>query len=198
VDVSNELNIGDLIKGTIGSSSVTIVGDLYADSFTGDLTGNADTVTDGVYTTGSYSDPSWITSLDTSKIDLSTVTTALSTKVDLTETSSVTLQSNLGVGGTLDVTGNINTAEKYQIGGAPVLNISGSGNSMIGQSAGHDITTGDYNTFVGRVAGYKIPRGIITLSWAIMRAITTPRGIITLSLVTGLVLQTGRVIIIFL
>jgi hypothetical protein len=33
-----------------------------------DISGNAATVTNGVYTTGSYADPSWITSLDGSKI----------------------------------------------------------------------------------------------------------------------------------
>jgi hypothetical protein len=33
-----------------------------------DITGNAATVTNGVYTTGSYANPSWITSLDGSKI----------------------------------------------------------------------------------------------------------------------------------
>jgi hypothetical protein len=33
-----------------------------------DVTGNAGTVTNGVYTTGSYSNPAWITSLDGSKI----------------------------------------------------------------------------------------------------------------------------------
>jgi hypothetical protein len=36
--------------------------------FTGNLTGNASTVTNGVYTTGSYADPAWITSLAGSKI----------------------------------------------------------------------------------------------------------------------------------
>ncbi|MFZ2154363.1 MAG: hypothetical protein WAV16_03985 [Candidatus Moraniibacteriota bacterium] len=45
----------------------TFVGDLTG-NVTGDLTGNADTVTNGVYTTGAYADPSWITSLDGSKI----------------------------------------------------------------------------------------------------------------------------------
>lgn len=37
-------------------------------SFVGDLTGNASTVTNGVYTTGSYADPSWITSLAWAKL----------------------------------------------------------------------------------------------------------------------------------
>lgn len=44
------------------------------------VTGNAGTVTNGVYTTGSYSDPSWITSLAKSKVGLGNVeNTALST-----------------------------------------------------------------------------------------------------------------------
>ena len=51
-----------------GLSSVT------STSFVGALTGNADTVTNGVYTTGSYSNPSWLTSLGWSKIS-STPTT---------------------------------------------------------------------------------------------------------------------------
>jgi hypothetical protein len=44
------------------------------------VTGNAGTVTNGVYTNGSYADPSWITSLAKSKVGLSNVeNTALST-----------------------------------------------------------------------------------------------------------------------
>lgn len=43
-------------------------------SFTGNLTGNADTVTNGVVTSGSYSNPSWITGLAWTKIS-STPTT---------------------------------------------------------------------------------------------------------------------------
>ncbi len=41
---------------------------ITGNSFIGPLTGNADTVTNGVVTTGSYSNPAWITSLDASKI----------------------------------------------------------------------------------------------------------------------------------
>jgi len=62
---------------TIGSTSVSLGGttttlagltSVTATSFVGALTGNADTVTNGVYTTGSYSNPSWITGLAGSKI----------------------------------------------------------------------------------------------------------------------------------
>ena len=47
---------------------------LYSNNFNGSLTGNATTVTNGVYTSGSYSNPSWITGLAWSKIS-STPTT---------------------------------------------------------------------------------------------------------------------------
>ena len=54
--------------------------DVQANSFIGSLTGNADTVTNGVYTNGSYSDPAWITSLAYSKLSgaptLATVATS--------------------------------------------------------------------------------------------------------------------------
>jgi hypothetical protein len=42
-----------------------------------DVTGNAATVTNGVYTNGSYFDPAWIKSLATSKVDGSTYTTRI-------------------------------------------------------------------------------------------------------------------------
>jgi hypothetical protein len=43
-------------------------GNFSAGTITATLSGNADTVTNGVYTNGSYSDPSWITALAGSKI----------------------------------------------------------------------------------------------------------------------------------
>jgi len=62
------------INGTlVAGSTVT------APTFYGNLTGNASTVTNGVYTTGSYSDPSWLV-LSKSKVGLGNVeNTALST-----------------------------------------------------------------------------------------------------------------------
>ena len=49
-------------RWTVGTES------FVAGTFIGALNGNAATVTNGVYTTGSYSDPSWITALNWSKI----------------------------------------------------------------------------------------------------------------------------------
>ena len=40
----------------------------FSSTITGSISGNAGTVTDGVYTTGSYADPAWITTLAGSKI----------------------------------------------------------------------------------------------------------------------------------
>lgn len=69
---------GLLLTGNIFSINTLITADLTSPqaltnktitgAFIGNLTGNADTVTNGVYTTGSYSDPSWITALGWSKI----------------------------------------------------------------------------------------------------------------------------------
>lgn len=69
----NIFSINTLITADL-SSPQTLINKTITGSFTGNLSGNASTVTDGVYTTGSYSDPSWITGLAWTKI-LSTPTT---------------------------------------------------------------------------------------------------------------------------
>ena len=51
-----------------GSGNTSFPGTVTAPTFSGALSGNASTVTNGVYTNGSYSDPSWITALAGSKI----------------------------------------------------------------------------------------------------------------------------------
>jgi hypothetical protein len=56
---TNEIDI----SGSTGSITLSLPATISAN-----ITGNAATVTNGVYTTGSYSDPTWITSLDGSKI----------------------------------------------------------------------------------------------------------------------------------
>jgi hypothetical protein len=51
------------------SSNQTIGGTkTFSSSINGSISGNAGTVTNGVYTTGSYSDPSWLTSLNAAKL----------------------------------------------------------------------------------------------------------------------------------
>ena len=61
-DDASSTNVGN--KVVIRNSA----GDFSAGTITATLTGNASTVTNGVYTTGSYTNPAWITSLDASKL----------------------------------------------------------------------------------------------------------------------------------
>jgi hypothetical protein len=69
-DLQNALNLkandADTVKLT---GTQTIAGTkTFSSTITGSITGNAGTVTNGVYTTGSYANPAWITSLAWSKI----------------------------------------------------------------------------------------------------------------------------------
>ena len=63
---------GTTLASNVLASSLTSVGTLtnltVTNPISGSVTGNAGTVTNGVYTTGSYSNPSWITSLAYSKL----------------------------------------------------------------------------------------------------------------------------------
>lgn len=69
---------GTTLASNVVTSSLTSVGVLANLSVTnpisGSITGNAGTVTNGVYTNGSYADPTWITSLAASKVGLGNVT----------------------------------------------------------------------------------------------------------------------------
>lgn len=83
-----------------GSSSITTVGTLanltVTNTITGSISGNAGTVTNGVYTSGTYSDPSWITSLSKSKVGLGNVeNTALTT---WSGSTSITSLGTIGTG----------------------------------------------------------------------------------------------------
>ncbi|MEI7750069.1 MAG: hypothetical protein WCJ25_03630, partial [Candidatus Moraniibacteriota bacterium] len=76
-------------------------------AITGDITGNAGTVTNGVYTNGSYSDPAWLTSLNASKLTTGTGAVSLAAggtnqNVTLTPSGSgyTLLNGNVGIGTT--------------------------------------------------------------------------------------------------
>ena len=67
--VNSKVTLGstDLV---LGSTTISISGltSVTSTSFVGSLTGNASTSTNGVVTTGSYGNPSWITSLSETKV----------------------------------------------------------------------------------------------------------------------------------
>jgi hypothetical protein len=88
------LNTITLAKvATVDSTGITLEsGKVLTGNVTGkaDTAGNADTVTNGVYTNGSYANPSWITSLAASKVGLGNVeNTALSTSTHYIGTTSI-------------------------------------------------------------------------------------------------------------
>jgi hypothetical protein len=69
---ANEFSIDDDVVVTLTGDQI-LINKTITGSFTGNLTGNADTVTNGIYSTESYSNPSWIVSLDKSKVGLGSV-----------------------------------------------------------------------------------------------------------------------------
>lgn len=69
--------------------------------------------------------------------------------------------SNIGIGNSnpvskLDVNGdiNVNSGSVYKIGSATVLSTKGTGNTFLGEHAGHFNSTGIDNTFLGYFAGH--------------------------------------------
>ena len=110
---------------------------------TGSVSGNAGSVTNGVYTNGSYSDPSWLT-LSKSKVGLGNVeNTALSTSTHYIGTTSITYnrasasQSLTGVSidGSAGTAGTVTTAAQpaiTSVGTLTSLTVSGSITDSIG------------------------------------------------------------------
>jgi hypothetical protein len=93
--LATPLNSTTLSKvATLSSTGITLEsGKVLTGNVTGkaDTAGNADTVTNGVYTNGSYANPAWITSLAASKVGLGSVeNTALSTSTHYIGTTSIT------------------------------------------------------------------------------------------------------------
>lgn len=115
------------------------------------ILGNAATVTNGVYTNGSYSDPAWITSLSTSKIDLSTVTAVILAHAAALSTAAYTPVNNTFL--STNTFRQTITAPNYRISDSVVLSTTNGDSSIsVGVLAG-DNSTGLYNTYLGEWAG---------------------------------------------
>ena len=125
---------GTTLNATVVTSSLTTVGTLanltVTNTIAGSVTGNAGTVTNGVVTTGSYADPSWITSLAASKVGLANVTNESKATMFASPafTGTVTSSGNVGIGNVVsaNILGNLHistdsAASVYfdRYGGAP-------------------------------------------------------------------------------
>ena len=97
--------------------------DVQANSFIGSLTGNADTVTNGLYSNGSYSDPTWLTSLAYSKLTgaptLATVATSGSYN-DLSSLPTIPTNTNQLTNGSGFITGITSTNVTTALGFTPI------------------------------------------------------------------------------
>jgi hypothetical protein len=71
--VNNSINLGS-VTAVLGSTYTSLEGftSITATTFNGELNGNASTATNGVVTTGSYTNPSWLT-LNSTKVGLGNV-----------------------------------------------------------------------------------------------------------------------------
>jgi hypothetical protein len=83
--------------GSVDTTSDQTIGGVktFTSEINGSISGNARTVTDGVYTTGAYADPAWITSLSASKI-----TGAVANATNATTATSVSGTVGVANGGT--------------------------------------------------------------------------------------------------
>lgn len=88
---------------TLGAPSIT--GANATGTWNIDILGSAGTVTNGVYTTGSYSNPSWIASLAWSKIS-TTPTTLAGYGITDAAASATTISAGTGLSGGGDLTAN--------------------------------------------------------------------------------------------
>ncbi|MBU1673516.1 hypothetical protein KJ839_03640, partial [Patescibacteria group bacterium] len=105
----------------MGGKSIANAGTVTG-SFIGNVSGNAGTVTNGVYTTGSYTNPAWINSLSAAKLTSGTMPGSLTVATDLTVAGDLDAAGsvNLGTaGGTADVVarGDLNVAENFDVDG---------------------------------------------------------------------------------
>lgn len=142
----------------------------FSSTIGGSISGNAATVTNGVYTSGSYTNPAWITSLAGTKVsgdiagNAANVTgvvavanggTGSSTKnfVDLTSTQSVggakTFSGDVTLSGNLNLPATTATAGIIKSGGNTLIHAKGVGNFFAGVYAGNLTMPGADNTASG-------------------------------------------------
>ena len=162
---------------SLGATATTLAGltSVTSTSFVGALTGNADTVTNGVYTIGSYANPAWITSLAETKVlpsqtgnagkFLTTNGTSSSWGPIIVQTATPWLTA-VGGSAATTTTGIRNTAFGFEalranttganntaVGYRALDSATSSSNVAVGVQAGDNVTTGGSNVYIGVTAG---------------------------------------------
>lgn len=146
-----------------GSTS-NLNGLTVAGTITGSISGNAGTVNNGVYTTGSYADPGWITSLAKSKVGLGNVeNTALSSWAG---SSNIITLGTIGTGiwnGTTIAIANGGTGATTAANARTNLGLTSSATTSAA-------TSNTYNTLVLRDGSGNFAAGTITANLSGMAA----------------------------
>jgi hypothetical protein len=137
-------NAATVTNGVYTTGDQTIGGiKTFSSPIVGAITGNAGTVTNGVYTNLFYADPSWLTSLSTSKIDLSTVTAAI-TPLQVALSTAVYTVGDQTIGGiktfSSDIAGNITGNAATATTAVKATNIAGGSIGQLPYQTGTDTT----------------------------------------------------------
>jgi hypothetical protein len=138
-------------------------GNFAAGTITGNITGNAGTVTNGVYTSGSYSDPTWLT-ISKSKVGLGNVeNTALST-------------STYYIGTTQNTYGRASGAQTLS-----GVSISGNAGTVTNGVYTTDTGTVTNTMLAGSIANNKLSNSTITINSTAVSLGGSITGIVTTS-----------------
>lgn len=105
--ISTSLSNSDIVLDPNGTGKVRSFSNIVASAFEGNLTGNADTVTNGVYTSGSYADPSWIISLNVTKLTGSVSNPSWLTSIDASKITGSVLLSDLTIDSNIRIYDNV-------------------------------------------------------------------------------------------
>ena len=171
------LNTTTIAKiATVSSTGITLEsGKVLTGNVTGkaDTAGNADTVTNGVYTNGSYANPAWITSLAASKVGLGNVTNESKATMFTSPTFTGTTS---GITATMVGLGNVTNESKATMFTSPTF-------------------TGTVAGVTATMVGLGSVENTALSTWAGSSNITTVGTLTNLSIATGGTITTPRIVI---
>ena len=160
---AGSLQVGgsDVVVDTdIGSTVPSVSGSGATGTWSVSISGNAATVTNGVYTTGSYANPSWITSLDDGKV-LPTMTgnSGKYLTTDGTNSSWATIASSQWTTSGSDIyynTGNVGIGTSSP---TTKLHVSDTGTGILISSSSDTTNTG-FSWSDGTISGVLVASGV--------------------------------------
>jgi hypothetical protein len=190
---STDITLGNTVTTIAGLTSVTSTA--FVGNVTGNVSGNAGTVTNGVYTSGSYADPTWLTSLSYSKLSgAPTVYSSVylgSTSVPFNRASGALSLSGVSIdgnAGTATILANSRNINGTAFNGSADITITavnpytltiGTGLTGTSYNGSGAVTIAVDNTAVMLLSGTQTIAGTKTFSSTITGSITGNAGTVT-------------------